>query len=77
MNPQVIIPSEAIRDFCRAHSVRELAVFGSAVRPDFSQDSDIDILNWLPARTGINFQPLALFTPAEPLRCQGVEQSGR
>lgn len=44
MNPQVIIPNEAIRDFCRAHSVRELAVFGSAVRTDFSQDSDIDVL---------------------------------
>lgn len=44
MNPQVIIPNEAIRDFCRTHSVRELAVFGSAVRSDFSQDSDIDIL---------------------------------
>jgi hypothetical protein len=44
MNPQVTIPSEAIRDFCRTHAVRELAVFGSAVRPDFGQDSDIDIL---------------------------------
>ncbi len=44
MNPQVTIPKEAIRDFCRAHAVRELALFGSAVRPDFRQDSDIDVL---------------------------------
>ncbi len=44
MNPQVTVPREAIRDFCRAHSVREFAIFGSAVRPDFSQDSDIDVL---------------------------------
>ncbi len=44
MNPQVTIPQAAIRDFCRAHAVRELAIFGSAVRGDFSHDSDIDVL---------------------------------
>lgn len=44
MKPQVTIPHAAIRDFCRAHAVRELAVFGSAARDDFSPDSDIDVL---------------------------------
>lgn len=44
MNPQVAIPHAAIRDFCRTHAVRELAIFGSAVRDDFSPDSDIDVL---------------------------------
>lgn len=44
MNPQVTIPHAAIRDFCRAHAVRELAIFGSAVRVDFGPDSDIDVL---------------------------------
>ncbi len=44
MNPQVTIPHAAIRDFCRTHAVRELAVFGSAVRDDFRSDSDIDVL---------------------------------
>ena len=44
MNPQVPIPHAAIRDFCRAHAVRELAVFGSAVRDDFGRDSDVDVL---------------------------------
>lgn len=44
MNPQVTLPRAAIRDFCRAHAVRELAVFGSAVRGDFSRDSDVDVL---------------------------------
>ena len=44
MNPQVPIPRAAIRDFCRAHAVRELAVFGSAVRDDFGRDSDVDVL---------------------------------
>jgi hypothetical protein len=44
MNPQLSIPHAAIRDFCRAHAVRELALFGSAVREDFGADSDIDVL---------------------------------
>jgi hypothetical protein len=44
MNPQLVLPQTAIRDFCRAHAVRELAVFGSALRDDFTPDSDIDVL---------------------------------
>lgn len=44
MNPQLTIPHAAIRDFCRAHAVRELAIFGSAVRDDFNLDSDVDVL---------------------------------
>jgi predicted nucleotidyltransferase len=44
MNPKVTVPHDAIRDFCRAHAVRELAIFGSAVRDDFNPDSDIDVL---------------------------------
>ncbi|RLB36991.1 MAG: nucleotidyltransferase, partial [Deltaproteobacteria bacterium] len=30
--------------FCQRHHIRRLAVFGSALRPDFDEDSDIDIL---------------------------------
>jgi predicted nucleotidyltransferase len=44
MNPQVSVSRAAIREFCRAHAVRELAVFGSAVRDDFSCNSDVDVL---------------------------------
>lgn len=44
MNPQINISQSAIRDFCRAHSVRELAVFGSAVREDFNLENDIYVL---------------------------------
>ena len=44
MNQQLVIPQEAIRAFCHAHSVRQLAIFGSALRDDFRQDSDIDVL---------------------------------
>jgi predicted nucleotidyltransferase len=33
-----------VRDFCRRWRIRELAVFGSALRDDFRSDSDVDIL---------------------------------
>jgi len=38
------LPATAIRDFCRRWRIRELAVFGSALRDDFRPDSDVDIL---------------------------------
>jgi predicted nucleotidyltransferase len=40
----VIFPKEAIAEFCRRCHIRRLAVFGSALRPDFNEFSDIDIL---------------------------------
>ena len=33
-----------VADFCRRNSIRRLAVFGSALRSDFTPDSDIDFL---------------------------------
>jgi predicted nucleotidyltransferase len=41
---QVTIPIDKISDFCRRWKVTELALFGSALRRDFSPDSDVDIL---------------------------------
>ena len=35
---------EAITDFCRRNGIRRLAVFGSALRDDFTPESDIDLL---------------------------------
>lgn len=35
---------EQIEDFCRRWNVRELALFGSVVREDFSDVSDIDVM---------------------------------
>ena len=31
-------------DFCQRHHIRKLAIFGSALRDDFSPDSDVDFL---------------------------------
>jgi hypothetical protein len=38
------IPDERLADLCRRSQVSELSVFGSALRPDFRSDSDIDLL---------------------------------
>lgn len=36
-------PSQ-IGDFCKRHQIRRLSLFGSVLRPDFRQDSDVDVL---------------------------------
>jgi uncharacterized protein len=38
------IPLEEIIRFCRRWQVHELALFGSALRPDFGPESDVDVL---------------------------------
>lgn len=40
----VSVPHDKIQDFCRRHSIRKLAFFGSVVRADFQPGSDIDVL---------------------------------
>jgi len=41
---RISVQREKIADFCRQHHIRWLAVFGSALRADFNEESDIDIL---------------------------------
>ena len=38
------IPMDKIAKFCQRWKIRELALFGSALRDDFGPDSDLDIL---------------------------------
>ncbi len=44
MNKNLTIPKDKITDFCRRHHIRRLSVFGSALRDDFTADSDVDVL---------------------------------
>ena len=44
MNPQLSIPRDRLATFCRERGIHRLAIFGSALRPDFGPDSDIDVL---------------------------------
>ena len=41
---QIPIDKQAISDFCRRYHIRRMAVFGSALRTDFSPASDVDLL---------------------------------
>ena len=40
----VSIPQEQIAAFCRKWKIREFALFGSVLRDDFRDDSDVDVL---------------------------------
>lgn len=45
IHPAVNIPGQELADLCRRNAVRELALFGSATREDFSPEaSDVDLL---------------------------------
>ena len=44
MSVRIEIPKDKITDFCRRWQVKELAIFGSALRDDFGPDSDVDVL---------------------------------
>jgi predicted nucleotidyltransferase len=43
-NSQLTISKEEIKRFCKKHHIRRLSLFGSALRDDFSEESDVDIL---------------------------------
>jgi uncharacterized protein len=55
------LPHPLIEAFCRRHPIERLSVFGSALRPDFRSDSDVDLLvEFVPGhRIGV-FGPAAL-----------------
>jgi hypothetical protein len=41
---RVNFPKEKVADFCRRHHIRKLALFGSVLREDFQDESDVDVL---------------------------------
>ena len=38
------VPQARIADFCQRHHIQRLSLFGSVLRADFAEDSDIDVL---------------------------------
>jgi len=44
MTQKIDIDRKKITAFCRKHHIRKLWLFGSALRDDFSDDSDVDVL---------------------------------
>jgi predicted nucleotidyltransferase len=41
---QIDIPFDMVREICLRYQVGELALFGSVLRKDFRNDSDVDVL---------------------------------
>lgn len=44
IRPGLVVSDRALVTFCRRHAIRRLAIFGSALRADFREDSDVDVL---------------------------------
>ena len=40
----IILPMDRIEAFCRRHPIRKLSLFGSVLRDDFTEQSDVDFL---------------------------------
>jgi len=56
---KIDIPTETLEQFCRKNRIRKLSLFGSVLRDDFRQESDIDVLvefenNGIPGLFGIS-----------------------
>jgi len=56
------VDRDQIAQFCRRHHIRKLALFGSVLRPDFRDDSDVDVL--------VEFEP---GHPVGLIRLGGIE----
>ena len=41
---RIKIPKSRLTEFCRKHHIIKLAFFGSVLKPEYSPESDIDIL---------------------------------
>jgi len=55
-------PQQKLTEFCRRWQIRELALFGSVLRPDFGPESDVDLL--------VTFEPAADWSLFDHIRMQ-------
>jgi uncharacterized protein len=44
VNTRLSVPSERLTEFCHRHRIRRLALFGSVLRGDYGDESDVDVL---------------------------------
>jgi predicted nucleotidyltransferase len=44
MDKDALFSSQAIHKFCQNYHIRQLSFFGSVVREDFGENSDIDVM---------------------------------
>ena len=53
------LPVDEVSRVCQSYRIRELSIFGSALRDDFTQDSDIDFLVEFQSDAVVGFLELA------------------
>lgn len=41
---RIAVPYDKIADFCKKNHIRKLSFFGSVLRDDFTENSDVDVL---------------------------------
>jgi len=56
---QIDIPFIQIKNFCQRWGIREFGLFGSVLRDDFNQNSDIDVLVSFDKGLGISLFDIA------------------
>jgi predicted nucleotidyltransferase len=44
MTPRIAIPYDKIAEFCKKNHIQKLSFFGSVLRDDFTEESDVDVL---------------------------------
>jgi uncharacterized protein len=44
MNPKINFPQKELNEFCRRNRIVKLSFFGSVLRDDFNDESDVDVL---------------------------------
>jgi uncharacterized protein len=44
VNLPIALDLDILKEFCQAHHIRKLALFGSVLREDFHPESDVDML---------------------------------
>lgn len=59
IHPDLQVPLKTLSSFCERNAIRELALFGSATRPDFRPDSDVDVLVEFSAEAKVGFMALS------------------
>ncbi len=60
MTPQIKIDRNQLEKLCKEFGVRRLALFGSVIRDDFGDDSDVDILVEFEPETKVGFSFFSL-----------------
>jgi uncharacterized protein len=55
LSPRLTIDKRALAELCHRHHIRQLALFGSVLREDFSAESDVDVLVEFEAGRAVGF----------------------